>query len=296
VVPGAGAFLILGPGIFFGVFLRAILTRIAATLWHFRDGLPRFAANWSNLVTATDFRTEPELVPDLPKDSSFRIRATVKGFRSDGAADRIFTILAVFILFAPAWLFRLTLKSTFLLYWPLLFVATAPSAYKSDDGHLIWDDAWGRRVIDWIAVLLATGALIAISSTIYDPSFFASFVAWADPRDLPAHVLLQAISFKVWELDLWEWFALMASTITVILFLWSNAINIRHRGRDRQPGWAVLKTVYALGRVQKLLVAATILTSLFAMLWFVHDTCTLPDGLTDLLATFLGPPQACVTN
>ena len=84
------------------------------------------------------------------------------------------------------------------------------------------------------------------------------------------------------------------SAITVILFLWSNAINIRHRVRNRQPGWAVLKTVYALGRVQKLLVAATILTSLFAMLWFVHDTCTLPKWLSGLLTRVLGPPGACV--
>ena len=276
------------------MFLRAILTRVAATLCNLWPGLARFAANWSRLVTTVDIASEPELVPGMPEDSTFRFTSMVGLFRGSNPAEKTLVALAAVILFAPTWLFRLTLKSTFLVYWPLLFVATAPAAYKTADGTLRWDDARGRRVVDWIALVLAAGALAGILSTIYDPSFFAQFVAWADPRDLPSHVLLRIVSFRVWELDVWEWCALLTSAITVILFLWINAINVRHRGRDRTPGWAVLTAVYALGRVQKLLVAATILTSVVAMVWFVHDTCTLPDGLTQALTQVLGPPEACV--
>jgi len=259
-------------------------------------GLAQFPANWSALVTTLDLRSPPDMVPGLPDNSVFRLSKWTKAItRASFLSEKVIAQLIILILFGPTYLFRLTLKSTFLLYWPLLFVASAPSALKTDDGSLIWDDARGRRLIDWIAAALALGALVAIGSTIYDPSFFAAFIAWADPRDLPSHVLLQAFSFKIWELDLWEWFALLASAITLTVFVWANAINIRHRGSDRQPGWATLKTIYALNRAKALFVAATILTSLFAMVWFVHDSCTMPDLITGWLTPTLGAPQSCIS-
>ena len=200
----------------------------------------------------------------------------------------------VIFLFGPVFLFRFTLKSTFLLYWPLLFIASAPSAYRTADGSLVWDDARGRRLLDWISAIIAVFALIGIFWSVYDHGVYARLIEWVDARDLPAHAMMRLIAFDVWRLGPLEWSALATSVITLIVFLWSDAINKRQDRRGRQPGWATLKVIYALGRLQVLLVAVTILTILFTMTWYVHDTCTLPDMIAGWLTHAFGPPQACI--
>lgn len=297
-VAGEAAIVVFSmPGLAAGILLRAIFTRAIATSRHLGRGITQFPINWSVLVTSIDVRTEPEIVPSLPENFKLRFGNLLSEFKkNDDFFSRIITAPLILILFLPTWLFRLTLKSTFPIYWPLLFVSSAPKTRKNEDGSLSWDDGFGRSVKDWLAVIIATIALIAIGSTIYDPSLFSSFVAWADPRGLPAHALLRGISFKLWELDIWEWCALIASAITVGTFIWANAINHRQTRKGRSPSWAVRKIFYALRRLQTLCVLATILTSVFAWLWFVHDTCTLPDAITQSLSHLLGPPEACIAS
>jgi len=148
---------------------------------------------------------------------------------------------------------------------------------------------------DWAAVFIALCAIIVIVPPIYDPSYLATFTPWAEARNLPHHALLQIFSFNIWELDLWESFALLASGITIILFVWANAINmkIRHNSTDRQPNWITLKTFYFLKRAQTLFVAVTIATSVLALFWFIHDTCNLSDFSTIWATNLFGPPQSC---
>ena len=63
-----------------------------------------------------------------------------------------------------------------------------------------------------------------------------------------------------------------------------------------QPGWGRLKVFYALHKVQKLLVFATVLITIYGMVWFVHDTCTLPIAVARVLGFVFGLPLACVVG
>ena len=79
------------------------------------------------------------------------------------------------ILFGPTWLFRFTLKSTFLLYWPMLFVASAPKKRKTEDGDLEWDDTFGRTLKDYVVVLVALVVIAMTLWSIYQPGFHAAY-------------------------------------------------------------------------------------------------------------------------
>lgn len=285
---------VLGGAVAIPLLLPALLIRSAATIFHFKSGILNFSSNWTSLVTSIDLFTEVELVPGLPDRSTFRIATTIETITRGLFHVKFAGAVILIICFLPTWIFRFTLKSTFLIYWPLLFIASSPRSRKSKTGALIWDDTFGKTALAWIAVLVAVATLIAIGSTIYDPSFVASFVGWADPRGLPSHILLQAFGFRVWELDVWEWLALTASIITVAIFIWANAINLRHAHNGYVPGWAVLKAFYALNRIKTVCVIATVLAAFFAVTWFVHDTCTLPDWISQVLAYVFGMPSACI--
>ena len=291
-----GTLILTYPAIILGLYLRAAVTRALSVLFHIPVGLAKFPTNWSTLVLTLDLRSPPELVPGLPNNSLFKIDNWKMRFPVK-EAKIVYALLAIAlpILYGPSYLFRITLKSTFFIYWPLLFVATVPRIYKDKDGSLIWDNARGRFMTDWAAVVIALCAIIVIVSPIYDPSNLATFTRWAEAKDLPHHALLQIVSFNIWELDLWEWFALLASGITVILFVWANVINtkIRHSSTDRQPKWITLKTIYFLKRAQMLFVAVTIATSVLALLWFIHDSCNLSEFASSWTTKLFGPPQSC---
>ena len=59
------------------------------------------------------------------------------------------------------------------------------------------------------------------------------------------------------------------------------------------PGYWTCKAVYALRRLNALVAWVTIAATLVAVLWFVHDICSLPGWISGPLGLIFGAPQGC---
>lgn len=289
----AGAILV-GPGFVFGHFLRALIIRVIAVLSNLPEGLPRLAKNWVTLITKTDFRTEPELVPGTDYNS-FRYRHLLKEFwETKEFAYKLVLILTGIVLFLPSYFYRLVLKSTFVFYWPLLFISTAPSVRKTVSGGLKWDQSQGRGPDSWIYLAVASGTAFSIGYGVYDPTFYSQFAAFAESRGFQPHSWTMMFGLQLQLLDIWGWSALVTCGLTVCTTLWAFRINARLDYNDEQPVWVTLKLFYALTRLKLLLVTTTVMATLYIVVWFVHDSCTLPHWLEILLGIVFGEPHGCI--
>jgi len=257
----------------------------------------QFPTNWSTLVLTLDFQSPPDLVPKLPDETLFRVSKLIKALKpKKGLAESISYLIAILILFGPTYIFRLTLKSTFLLYWPLLFIASAPKTRKSPDGSLQWDDTHGRTLKDKVFFAVALAVIAATLWSIYQPGFYASYAPWGASKGLPTPRWLDFLGFNLSALKLWEWSALIACIITATLFVWSNTLYVTHKGGKRgQPGWLKLKAIYALRRANTLISLTTCALAFIGAVWFGHDTCRITETPSPWLTALLGKPQNCVT-
>jgi hypothetical protein len=112
-VAGALAGAVAVPGLAFGYWLRAIVTRFAATLRFLRPGLVQFPANWRYSTTISDLFHPPELIPGH-KDWVYGSRFSLSRRRADGTekdvGEFVFSLVAVSIFFGPAMLWRWAVK------------------------------------------------------------------------------------------------------------------------------------------------------------------------------------------
>jgi hypothetical protein len=174
------------PGMLVGL-LFALLVRILATARHPVKGISSLSRNWWRTIFATDLLSEPEIIPDYQIETSIFAFSTMKRigrrilkeeFQNLSApgvsrwrflavmtriiprAGALGIVYAIF--FGPAYLYRLSIKSTAWAHWPLSYIAR-PLKYADDPDEVqarLWSDPreWVRRVF---MILTFVGALIA---------------------------------------------------------------------------------------------------------------------------------------
>ncbi len=128
----AGVVTLVGPGLLMGFWLRSVIVRIGSTLRHWKEGWRRLSVNWRCLIWSHDFRRPPELLPGIdqyPRLWQFTVGNMLNLHQIAFDAERIFFMflgpLSTPIFFLPAWLYRLSLKSTCWFWWPLVFSQTS---------------------------------------------------------------------------------------------------------------------------------------------------------------------------
>ncbi|MCP5141902.1 MAG: hypothetical protein H6980_06085 [Gammaproteobacteria bacterium] len=121
---GAVALILIGLGFIIGQLARATSIKVFATLNHPLTGARQLQDNWRRLVFAQDFHRPPEILPGINHRPGFFELDTTSLFRdlkSGDAVNRTGAALSTLMVVAPAWFYRLSLKSTFWFYWPLVF-------------------------------------------------------------------------------------------------------------------------------------------------------------------------------
>ena len=123
------------PGILLGFWLRSMTIKIGSTIRHLAEGWGRLSENWRTLVWAHDFWRPPELLPGIEQHPELKylgIWSLLSLYKSKSGMARVrFVFLGAFslpIFFLPAWLYRLSLKSTCWFWWPLVFSQTSGRA------------------------------------------------------------------------------------------------------------------------------------------------------------------------
>lgn len=267
-------------GLSLGHLLRAVWTRFLATLCHLSAGWKALPANWKRTLFSIDFAHPPELVPGYKGDSDFNFEVLYKRVKSNPNwdEDRVFSAVQMFLSFLPAYLYRLSIKSTFWLYWPL--------AYIADDGRsktrpAVFLDRQSATPFAWMSALLA-------ASTVF--GFFVTNTVTHLSALLPAFLVsfkVGAIEFLL-RLDLgaqkpWLWLSLLSAGITLVLFVWAGQMRpeFKHGDIDDETRGTIEKHIGWMRRIAKVGRISTILLTLslaiYFLLWRSPLQCVLND-------------------
>jgi hypothetical protein len=238
----------------FPIFLRAMGIRIAATAIFWREGLESLPENFRVLILCESPSQVTELVPGLGMTSLLTFsgfprifaltqqinanwfEATLRRIRGDRvskliAAERriirrtnhaihktMYIISALFV-FAPAWAYRFTIKSTIWFWWPLAFIGGDLRLAGKPD-LMRWNltgSLWAKT-----SILIACLSLLAF---IWTNAFLDGTIFEKNPLITPIGYFL----LLDWRLQPWQICAILASAMSVVLVFWMNHIAGRFR-------------------------------------------------------------------
>ncbi|WP_315826105.1 hypothetical protein [Bradyrhizobium sp. SZCCHNG3015] len=142
-------------GTLLGVFVVSLIVRFGSTLYHVRQGVRELPRNFRRLTLCTSPLQEPELLPGLvPGNTRFTLTDLLRSLRTDG----LYLGVAGVVWLLPGWMYRITLKSTVWLWWPLAFLSSPPKlASKPAWFHAkIAETRWARltRLACYFSIIL----------------------------------------------------------------------------------------------------------------------------------------------
>jgi hypothetical protein len=217
-------FLVGGPGIY--LFLLATTIRIGATLRHLPAGIAALPRNFRRLLLCTSPVQAPELVPGLNTTSSphtFKKALEQRNVVQDhvsaiyGAVVYGLVVVNVYIslsiMFVPAWLYRITIKSTAWFWWPLAFLGDDLKIAQNPDlfRFKVMERLWAKASIAIASLSLLTFAFAQLYTLAFGKNGIIAPVEW-----------LLLIDWKT----LWSWqiCALLGSVLSLaIVFLVDDA-------------------------------------------------------------------------
>lgn len=202
-------------GSWFAIYFVSVSIRVGATIRYLGLGFRSLPRNFRRLVLCTSPRQEPELVPGLPAESKFAWAAMWEEFRRDRSHTLLKRLLVfstfwpfVFLLwYLPAWLYRITLKSTAWFWWPLAYLGADSRRAKNPDEF--------RRIT--IGSLWAKASIGIAITTIIGFVWINLVHSGAIFKDNPL-LLMVGYAFLVdWSMPPWQ-------ILTVVLALLSVAL------------------------------------------------------------------------
>jgi len=116
------SFAAFAPGVFLGFWLRSLEIRIRATLRYFWLGFLAMPRNWRRAVFCMDTLTAPEFVPGYTRNDPFNANIVWGRVKNSIGRKKYIAFLGLMILFAPAIIYRWSIKSTCWFYLPLAYV------------------------------------------------------------------------------------------------------------------------------------------------------------------------------
>lgn len=221
--------LVFGPG--------AIICKVAATSFtFFRRPVESLAAipnNWFIISMCTDMRCPPEIIPGTNKkvdgfDVSFRSLIRQINEPKDNSQEKLVTLILVpaimLVGFAPALLYRWSLKGTCLVWLPLLW-AVSPTQPINGSILTVRDRLEDIRygVTYKIILIFSTAALLAGVFKIF------LFAAWNKWQTWWTISIPEIIDRLIAPLQVYPWHltALLNSVVAWLLFMWADSV-VRH--------------------------------------------------------------------
>ena len=192
-----------------------------------REVLAAIPGNWLRLTLATDYKHPPELLPGIEKGTDvptsvqcFRyaeVRQKIISSGADAALSRKLSLLAIY---GSTILYRLFIKSTALVYFPLIWIGQVPMTVKGILSLPL------ERVRRWYAyaLLLITLSPLLISFHLQD--------TLATPQDR----VIYAYVMPVGKIDWWHISRVIAVMVTIALYFYARNLHDdspEHAERER---------------------------------------------------------------
>ena len=208
------------------IYLYSLIVRIIATLLYLRSGILALPRNFRRLVLCTSPVQVPELVPGLEAAGSpFTLTYLRTHFLQDKnrLGERLTWGLVLFlwsfIMFLPAWLYRVTLKSTAWFWWPLAFLGgDLRRAQNPDLFHWkVMGGLWARS-----SIILSCMTLLGFvtSNFVFDGTIF---------EHNPLLTPLGYLFLFNWNIRPWQVCAILGSLLSVIIVLSVHDVSGEYR-------------------------------------------------------------------
>jgi hypothetical protein len=269
---GVTAVLATGLVLFFGLILgysvRVLCTRFVATLLHPWEGWKALPANWTTTLFVIDLVHPPEMVPSYTGTTIFNFEYFNRVIRSRLRFDseKMASSAVIYVVYAPAYFYRLSIKSTFWLYWPLAYLANDARA-KGRPAVLF--DRLAATPLAWLSILTA-GVTFA---TFLTQNFFVHVAAlWPAVRvSLPLAAVEFLFQFDWASQKPWLWFSLTSATITLSLFFWAGEMRpeLKHGEIDNWTEAKIQHHALWMKRLARLRRICTILLILSLLAYFL---------------------------
>jgi MFS family permease len=299
---GALASAILSIGIF--VLVVSWIVRVGATFVFIKAGLRSMPRNFRQLIFCTSPLQEPELVPGLKTGTTrFTLMDLLEGIEQGlhgPISMKIFvsTIvpLTMLIWFLPAWLYRITLKSTIWFWWPLVYLGSELERAKNPEEfrRKIMGSLWAKTNLGLAGVTILTFVMINFLGT------------GAIFRENPLLTVLGYFLVVDRPLFPWQVLTIVVATLTFILVFWLDDVYGEHKNAkslnqtqlvgaaERKFGW-----IERISRLRFVLVITLwLLVGAQALLYFNSQNCwsEIPPNAERWAAWAYGPklpPKSC---
>ncbi|MEM7428934.1 MAG: hypothetical protein AAF441_22845 [Pseudomonadota bacterium] len=295
-------------GLFLGLLLRAVATRLLASLRYAHFGAANVPTNWQRLLFQVDVLKAPELLPNADRisDRLDFIKFT-DGLRGEDLKLKIALGVAIPIWFPPSLLYRYALKSTFWLYAPLIYVFSIPAAWKEPGNLLDWAEALPSMFIEWLRLGMALVTLGLAGYALYDAAGLGQVLGAMGEAPLTVFHLALVLDWS--RLQPWHFFTLPSAALTVILFFWLDVIRRQVRALRKRmseegqlaegaaiplppgAGWKLRAAVIA-NQLRTLCVSIWMALALYYFADFAYAQCKVFDWMITPMSWIFGP-QAC---
>lgn len=216
------AALFILPGAAVGIWLRALGTRMLATLRHPIYGAKALPQNWRQATMVADSFQHPELVPDHTA-TGYGDRISFSRMKRDGQRKELRTFLFGFVLslivFTPAYVWRWAIKSTAWFYLPYLI--TGRGWQRLDDKELLaWAKSYCGTKWNVIGLGYAFVVLLVSLASLLSPERIGSLWERLDAAGAPMTPLayLFVVDWGRFLEQPWLWCYVPGWIVTVALF------------------------------------------------------------------------------
>lgn len=163
-VAGGFAFAAVGPIVGFGIVMRSLVFRLAATLRYILAGAKRLPKNWRENNFVVDSALPAELLPGIRNSNPLYSWEGLANRKVKGRSLWVGLPFFGLFLFLPAILYRLNIKATAWFWWPLAYLFS-PAPVMDTEGQQKQELCWpitnpSQRACMLVAAVLTLSALV----------------------------------------------------------------------------------------------------------------------------------------
>lgn len=269
-IPSLIVTIIFWLGTIISIFFIKILTTTLTCIWHPFYTLKAFPLNWRRNVLCTDFFAIPELIPGIESIDRYGVKLEFFRFRNlvstmfhivIGEKGSIISknethghspieIIAVILFLFPCYIYRWSLKSTALIWSPLLWVLRE----SNDDNLRLRLDQISNSAIHRIPRYYSTIVIIIFLIKIY------SYVTAQQLTGIWHYINLLIIPH---EIPVWQLTAVTNAMITWLLYFAADWYLIKYKHEKPVPENLLKKVLHILTTIRWPLTFYTIFCELY---------------------------------
>lgn len=188
---------------------------------NFKFGYRNFMSNWYYNNLSIDFKQPPEIISKIENYDGlddYKISYMLNHLMKRGFINAIYVLIVLWLIYPFTIFYRLSIKSTFWFYIPLLFVVQKPNLDTSKNIGKFLSELY-QTVWAWVRAILAVITVGTFFITYFDYYSFSNL-------NFPFSSIIFLLYLNFSSIEIWKIFQLLVALLTIGLFFYANAIRV----------------------------------------------------------------------